>query len=56
MGFTVPKSTKIVDQVFDILKETLEGREKLRFLALGNFLFAKSGREKDGTPKQVRRW
>lgn len=37
MGLAFKESTKIVDQVFDILKETLESGEKLKISGFGNF-------------------
>ena len=38
MGFVAKESTEIVDRVFDILKETLEGGEKVKISRFGNFV------------------
>jgi integration host factor subunit alpha len=37
MGFGLKESTEIVDQVFEILKETLESGEKIKISGFGNF-------------------
>jgi len=37
MDFALKESTEIVDQVFDILKETLESGEKVKISGFGNF-------------------
>ena len=37
MGLAFKESTEIVDQVFDILKETLESGEKIKISGFGNF-------------------
>jgi integration host factor subunit alpha len=37
MGFALKESTEIADQVFDILKETLESGEKVKISGFGNF-------------------
>ena len=38
MGFVSRESTEAVDQVFDILKETLESGEKIKISGFGNFV------------------
>jgi integration host factor subunit alpha len=37
MGWALKESTEIVEQVFDIMKETLEGGEKIKIAGFGNF-------------------
>ena len=36
MGFILKESTEIVDQVFEIMKETLERGEKIKISGFGN--------------------
>jgi len=38
MGWALKESTEIVEQVFDIMKETLEGGEKIKISGFGNFV------------------
>jgi len=38
MNFGLKQSTEILDQLFDILKETLEGGEKIKISGFGNFI------------------
>jgi integration host factor subunit alpha len=38
MGFAAKESTEIVEQVFGILKETLEAGEKIKISGFGNFV------------------
>jgi len=38
IGFGIKESTEIVEQVFEILKETLEGGEKIKISGFGNFV------------------
>ena len=38
IGWGLKESMEIVDQVFDILKETLEGGEKIKISGFGNFV------------------
>jgi integration host factor subunit alpha len=46
MGWALKESTEIVEQVFDIMKETLEGGEKIKIPGFGNFnIRAKRGRK-----------
>ena len=37
MGFALKESTEIVEQVFEIIKETLESGEKVKISGFGNF-------------------
>jgi integration host factor subunit alpha len=37
MGFALKESMEIADQVFGIMKETLEGGEKIKISGFGNF-------------------
>ena len=37
MGFAIKESTEIVEQVFEIIKETLESGEKVKIPGFGNF-------------------
>jgi len=37
MGFALKESTEIVEQVFEIIKETLESEEKVKISGFGNF-------------------
>ena len=37
MGWALKESTEIVEQVFDIMKATLEGGEKIKISGFGNF-------------------
>jgi len=38
MGWALEESTEILEQVFEILKETLEDGEKIKISGFGNFL------------------
>jgi len=38
MGFALKESTEIVEQVFEIIKETLESGEKVKISGFGNFV------------------
>jgi len=51
MGFASKESTEIVDQVFGILKETLEGGEKVKISGFGNFVVRKKRPRKGRNPK-----
>jgi integration host factor subunit alpha len=51
MGFASKESTEIVDQVFDILKETLEGGEKIKISSFGNFVVRQKRPRKGRNPK-----
>ena len=51
MSFALQKSTEIVDQVFDILKETLEGGEKIKISGFGNFVVRQKRPRKGRNPQ-----
>jgi len=51
MGFGLKESTEIIDQVFDILKETLEGGEKVKISGFGNFVVRQKQPRKGRNPK-----
>ena len=51
MGFGLKESTEIIDQVFDILKETLEGGEKVKISGFGNFVVRQKRSRKGRNPK-----
>ena len=51
MGFTAKESTEIVDQVFDILKESLEGGKKIKISGFGNFVVRKKRPRKGRNPQ-----
>jgi integration host factor subunit alpha len=51
MGFASKESMEIVDQVFDILKETLEGGEKIKISSFGNFVVRQKRPRKGRNPK-----
>ena len=51
MGFALKESTEIVEQVFDILKETLEGGEKIKISGFGNFNIRAKRPRKGRNPK-----
>ncbi len=51
MGLVSKESTEIVDWVFDILKETLEGGEKVKISGFGNFVVRQKGPRKGRNPK-----
>ena len=38
MGFALKESTEIVEQVFEIIQETLESGEKVKISGFGNFV------------------
>jgi integration host factor subunit alpha len=52
MGFGSKESTKIVHQIFGILKETLEGGEKIKISGLGNFVVRQKRPRKGRNPKK----
>jgi integration host factor subunit alpha len=54
MGFASKESTEIVDQVFDILKETLEGGEKIKISSFGNFVVRQKRPRKGRNPKTAK--
>lgn len=51
MGFALKESTEIVDQVFEIMKETLEGGEKIKISGFGNFNIRAKRPRKGRNPK-----
>jgi integration host factor subunit alpha len=51
IGFGIKESTEIVDQVFGILKETLEGGEKVKISGFGNFVVRQKRPRKGRNPK-----
>ena len=54
MGLGLKESTEIVDQVFDIMKETLEGGEKIKISGFGNFNVRQNAHERVETPGPVK--
>jgi len=51
MGWALKESTEIVEQVFDIMKETLEGGEKIKISGFGNFVVRQKRPRKGRNPK-----
>ena len=51
MGFSSKESTEIVDQIFSILKESLEGGEKIKISGFGNFVVRQKRPRKGRNPK-----
>jgi integration host factor subunit alpha len=51
MGFGLKESTGIVDQVFEILKETLESGEKIKISGFGNFVVRQKRPRKGRNPQ-----
>ena len=51
MNFTLKESRVIVDQVFDILKETLEGGENIKISGFGNFVVRQKRPRKGRNPQ-----
>ena len=51
MGFALQKSAEIVDRVFDIMKETLEGGEKIKISSFGNFVVRQKRPRKGRNPQ-----
>ena len=51
MGFALKESSEIVEQVFDIMKETLEGGEKIKIPGFGNFNIRAKRPRKGRNPK-----
>jgi len=50
-GFVAKESMETVDQVFDILKETLEGGEKVKISGFGNFVVRQKRPRKGRNPQ-----
>jgi len=51
MGFALKESTEIVGWVFEIMKETLEGGEKIKISGFGNFNIRAKRPRKGRNPK-----
>ncbi len=51
IGLGIKESTEIVEQVFGILKETLEGGEKIKISGFGNFNVRTKRPRKGRNPK-----
>jgi integration host factor subunit alpha len=51
MGWALKESTEIVEQVFDIMKETLESGEKIKISGFGNFNLRTKRPRKGRNPK-----
>ena len=51
MGLGLKESTEIVDQVFEILKETLESGEKIKISGFGNFVVRQKRPRKGRNPQ-----
>ena len=51
MGFALKESTEIVEWVFEIMKETLEGGEKIKISGFGNFNIRAKRPRKGRNPK-----
>jgi integration host factor subunit alpha len=51
IGLGIKESTEIVEQVFGILKETLEGGEKIKISGFGNFTIHTKRPRKGRNPK-----
>ncbi len=52
MGWALKESSEIVDQVFEIMKETLESGEKIKISKFGNFV-ARQKRPRKGRNPQT---
>ena len=51
MGFALKESTETVDQVFEIMRETLESGEKVKISGFGNFVVRQKQPRKGRNPK-----
>jgi integration host factor subunit alpha len=51
MGFALKESTEIVGQVFDVMKETLEGGENIKISGFGNFVVRQKRPRKGRNPQ-----
>ena len=51
MGFALKESTEIVEQVFEIIKETLESGEKVKISGFGNFVVRQKRPRRGRNPK-----
>ena len=54
MGFALKESTEIVNHVFEIMKETLEGKKKIKISGFGNFIVRQKRPRKGRNPQT--RW
>lgn len=51
IGFSRKESAEIVDLVFDLMKETLEGGDKIKVSGFGNFLVREKRARKGRNPQ-----
>ena len=51
VGFTKADIAKIVDLVFDIIKETLQREDKIKISGFGNFVARKKGTRRGRNPQ-----
>ncbi len=51
VGFTSKECIEIIDQLFDILKETLENGEKIKISGFGNFVVRQKRSRKGRNPQ-----
>jgi len=51
MGFALKESTEIVEWVFEIMKENLEGGEKVKISGFGNFVIRAKRPRRGRNPK-----
>jgi integration host factor subunit alpha len=51
IGFSRKESAEIVDLVFDLMKETLEGGEKIKISGFGNFMVRQKRSRKGRNPQ-----
>ncbi len=51
IGFSRKESAEIVDLVFDLMKETLEGGEKIKISGFGNFVVRHKRSRKGRNPQ-----
>ena len=54
IGFSRKESAEIVDLVFDLMKETLEGGEKIKISGFGNFVVRQKRSRKGRNPQTGR--
>ncbi len=51
IGFSRKESAEIVDLVFDLMKETLEGGDKIKISGFGNFIVREKRSRKGRNPQ-----
>ena len=51
MSFALKESMEIVDQIFEIMKETLEGGEKIKISGFGHFVVRQKRPRKGRNPR-----